>query len=60
MATAITETEQQNGELVYSVVLGAGEEDDDAGEIMQVVREHLDAAARDGTKLRIELSRVRV
>jgi hypothetical protein len=58
MATASTETEEKTENLIYSAVLRGGEEDDDVGEVMEVIRAHLDAAARDGRALAIEMRRI--
>ena len=54
MVTAIIKKEKEDN-LVYSVTLGAGEEDENTSEVLEVIRSHLDAAARTGKKLLIKL-----
>ncbi len=52
------ELEKSNALLIYDIILGLGEEDACPSEAMEVIRAHLDAAARDGRKIRLLLFRI--
>jgi hypothetical protein len=50
--------EIDEGSVIYDVTLGLGEEDEYPGEAMEAILSHLDASARDGTKVRLLIVRV--
>ena len=51
----VEEAKKEEKGLVYSVTLGAGEEDDNTADVLEVIRSHLDAAAQTGRRLVVKL-----